>query len=260
MAKARGGNVRREPKAGAGGLWDQPSLLNLMADLLFVAGGFLLAWAALLAAQSLPMFPLRQVAVTSTPDQVGRAQIEHAARTSVAGNFFTVSLADVRDAFERLPWVRRADVRRVWPDAVVVTLEEHRAVARWTPLDGEPRLVNDRGEVFVAQSADALPSFAGPEGSAERVLARYGDFAEGLKPLGRRPVAVTLSPREAWQLRLDDGVILDLGRDQAKHPLTERIERFVATYDRARARFPAALGSVDMRYPNGFALKPRGAG
>lgn len=257
---SRRGNVRRDPKAEGAGLWDRPVLLNLLADLLLLGGGVLLAWAAANAVQRLPVFPLRQLVVVAPLDQVSRSQLEHAVRTSVTGNFFTVDLASARDAFERLPWVRRAYVRRTWPDTLELSIEEHRAVARWTPLDGESRLVNDHGEVFLAASSEPLPAFAGPEGSADRVLERYAEFTAGLRSLDRRPVAVTLSPREAWQLRLDDGVILELGRDQPKHPLAERIERFVATYNHARGRFQTALGVIDMRYPNGFALRPRGAG
>ncbi len=256
----RGGNVRRPAKAENVSLWDRPLLLNLLSDLLLLAGAVLLAWAAANALQRLPLFPLRQLVVTSPLVQLSPAQVEHAARTGINGNFFTVDLGGAQEAFQRLPWVRRADVRRRWPDTLELQVEEHRAVARWTTLEGEARLVNSHGEVFAAQSAEPLPAFAGPEGSADRVLERYADFVSGLEPIGRKPVAVTLTPREAWQLKLDDGIVLELGRDQPKHPLAERIERFVTTYDTARAKVPAALGVIDMRYPNGFALKPRGAG
>lgn len=255
----RGGNVRRTATEESGGLWERPLLLNLLSDLLLLGGSVLLAWTAVNALQRLPVFPLRQLVVTAPLTQVSRAQIEHTTRTSISGNFFTVDLTGVRESFERLPWVRHADVRRVWPDTVELNVEEHQAVAHWPALEGEPRLVNDHGEVFAASSSETLPAFAGPEGAADRVLERYGDFTEGLRALGRRPVAVTLSPREAWQLKLDDGVVLELGRDQPKHPVTERIERFVATYNTARGRFQAALGAIDMRYPNGFALRPGGS-
>lgn len=260
LKPGRGGNVRRAAGEEMGGLWDRPLLLNLMSDLLLLGGGVLLAWAAFTALQRLPVFPLRHLVVTTPVEQVSRAQIEHAARTTLTGNFFTVDLGEVRESFERLPWVRRADVRRRWPDTVELKVEEHQAVARWTPFEGEGRLVNKQGEVFVASTAKTLPVFVGPEGSADRVLERYAEFVEGLRPLGREPVAVTLSSREAWQLRLDDGVLLELGRDQPKHPLNERIERFVATYNVARGHFQTALGTVDMRYPNGFALRPGGSG
>ena len=263
--KARGsskGNSRQE-RNGGDGFWDRPVLIDLLADLLLLAGSVLLAWAGAMALQRLPVFPLRQLVVATPLEQVSRTQIEYTARGVLSGNFFTVNLDTAQAAFERMPWVRSATVRRLWPDGIELNLEEHHAAARWTPQEGEPRLVSTRGEVFLASSREALPVFTGPEGSAPRVLARYAEFMDSLGVIGRKPVAVHLSPREAWQVRLDDGVVLELGRDQAKHPLAERLNRFTSYYAAAseavRSRMHA-VGVVDMRYPNGFALRPRAAG
>ena len=261
MAKARG-NTRVEPGSGDG-FWDRPMLINLLADLLLLAGGVLLAWTGVMALQRLPVFPLKQLVVVTAPDQVSRAQIEHTARSALSGNFFTVNLDTAQAAFERLPWVRAASLRRVWPDGIELNLEEHRAAARWTPQEGEARLVNTRGEVFLASTLEPLPAFAGPEGSSSRVLARYQEFSESLTAIGRRPTAIRLSAREAWQLKLDDGVVLELGRNQPKHPLAERLSRFTTHYasvsSSAKNRLQT-IGVVDMRYPNGFALRAGKAG
>ena len=251
------GNARVEPGSGDG-FWDRPVLINLLADLLLLGAGVLLAWTGAMALQRLPVFPLKQLVVATPLDQVSRAQIEHTARSALSGNFFTVNLETAQTAFERMPWVRSASLRRRWPDGIELELEEHRAAARWTPQDGEARLVSTRGEVFMASARQGLPVFAGPEGSAPRVLARYQEFSDSLAVIGRNPVAIHLSPREAWQLRLDDGVLLELGRDQPKHPLAERLNRFTTHYaavsGSAKSRLQT-IGAVDMRYPNGFALR-----
>jgi cell division protein FtsQ len=71
-------------------------------------------------------------------------------------------------------------------------------------------------------------------------------------------VVVHLSAREAWQIRLDDGVVLELGRDQPKHPLAETPEPLYGPLPRSQRRGQdrlQAVGVVDMRYPNGFALR-----
>ena len=247
----------RKPQAEPEGFWDKPVMMNLVSDLLLVFGAATLVWAGTLALQRLPLQPLRHVVVSTPVDQVSRSQIEHAARNALTGNFFTVNLEQARAAFEKLPWVRRAELRRRWPDGLELALEEHVAVARWQKAEGEQQFVNSYGELFAATPAVelALPSFAGPEGSAATVLARYGEFAETLRSLGRHPVRVVLTAREAWELKLDDGVVVELGRDQAKHPLAERLARFAAHYPAARQKFGAA-GVADMRYPNGFALRP----
>ncbi len=259
MAKARGNSKTngRLERYGNDGFWERPMLIDLLADVLLLAGGGLLLWAAAVALQRLPVFPLKQLVVATPVDQVSRAQIEYTARNALSGNFFTANLETARAAFERMPWVRSASLRRLWPDGVELTLEEHRAIARWTPQDGEARLVSSRGEVFVATTDAALPQFVGPEGAAPRVLDHYQVFSEALAATARKPVIVHLSARDAWQLKLDDGVVLELGREQARHQLTERVQRFASHYPAASSAARSRLekiGVVDMRYPNGFAL------
>lgn len=255
MAKPR--HARKQPAGAEGGFWNSPVLMDLVSDVLLLAGAAALAWAAMLAVQRLPLSPLRQVVVATPVEQLSRSQIEHAARTGLVGNFFTVNLDHARATFEKLPWVRRAEVRRRWPDSIELTLEEHVAVARWQRAEGEPQFVNSYGEVFSALPAAEmkLPALSGPEGSAPTVLARYVQFGAALGGLGRRPVSVVMTAREAWELTLDDGIAVALGRDDAKHPLAERLARFAAHYPAARQKFGVA-GVADMRYPNGFALRP----
>lgn len=264
MARPRG-NVRlkkAEPGA-AGGLWHQPALLNLLADLLTVLAVAALAWAALTGLQRLPLFPLREVVLATTPGQIAPAQIEHAARSAVVGNFFTVDLDAARSAFEKLPWVRKATVRRHWPDALALTLEEHEAAARWQvpgkaaePAAGDSRLVNRQGELFSAdlpEDAAALPLLSGPESSAPELLRQHDAFDAALAGIGRRVAVLNLSPRLAWRLRLDDGMALELGRGRDADTLNERMVRFVTHYDAARTQLGRAR-SIDMRYPNGFVM------
>ena len=255
MAKAKSkGNARTD--AEPGGLWHQPALMNLLADLLIVLAVAGLAWAALTALQRLPVFPLREVVVVETPRQVSLQQIEHTSRTAVSGNFFTVNLETVRETFEKLPWVRKVSLQRVWPDGLALSIEEHEPMARWRHLNGDAAMVNRHGEVFDAEhveGAQGLPLMSGPEGSAAEMLRRHGEFNGAMAAIGRRVDVLSLSPRRAWVLKLDNGLAINLGRDQEKHPLNERLARFVAHYEGAGNRI-ANIKSIDMRYPNGFAL------
>lgn len=247
--------AKKPSRPAEDGFWHQPALLNLCADMLIIAASIVLAWAAVIAAQRLPFYPLREVKVTGELSQVQRDQLESAARSTVHGNFFTVDIDATRDAFESLPWVRRADIRRQWPDTLVLHIEEQVPVARWRGVDDTPKLVNTYGEVFAGSVDLPLPLFSGPEGTSAEVLARYKEFDKALAPLAMHPMVVALSPREAWQLRLDSGLLVDLGRDQNRLPLTARVERFVASWPDVVKRVPAQIVAVDMRYPNGFTLR-----
>lgn len=226
-------------------MWDNPRQLNMLAG--FLVGLCLLAFAltGLQLALRSPLWPVRDVTVQGKLEHTTRAEIEAALRGRVAGNFFSVDVAEVRNALERLPWVRRAAVRRVWPDRLEATLEEHVALAHW----GERSLVNTFGERFSGASEAKLPRFSGPPRSEGEVARRYARFNEIVAPLGTQIEEVILTPRLAWQLRLGNGVRLALGRDA--DAAQARLERFV----QAAAKGIARYDYVDLRYPNGFALR-----
>ena len=191
-------------------------------------------------------FPVSSVEIKGGLKNTTRTQIE-AALPRATGNFFAVDLAEVRAGVERLPWVRHVAVRRVWPGRLEVIVEEHVALARW----GDDALVNLQGEKFYAKTRDALPSFVAPAGTAVEVARRYRRFSEIVAPLGMRVERVVLSPRHAWQLRLANGVHVMLGRDGDM--AEERLRKFVEAYPAASAG--KKYEYVDLRYPNGFALR-----
>lgn len=226
-------------------MWDNPRQLNMLAGFLVGITGLAFALAALQLGLRSGVWPLREVAVLGALEHTSRGEIEAALQGRVAGNFFSADLAAVRSALERLPWVRRATVRRVWPDRLEVTVEEHVALARW----GDGGLVNTFGERFAAANDAKLPQLAGPARSEGEVARRYARFGEIVAPLGRSVAQLVLSPRLAWQLKLDNGVQLALGRDG--DAAEERLRRFVQTVAKGGARYDY----VDLRYPNGFALR-----
>ena len=259
---------RKSPPAGTalnaraarrGGFWYRPQLLNLASDALLLFAAIGLGWALVTWTLSRPLFPLRELVLLEPPAQVSQAQLEYVARTAIQGNFFTARLEDVRLAFEKLPWVRRAEVRRRWPDGLELRIEEHEAVAYWKnagDTSGSVHLVNRHGEVFDASSDDTLPVFSGPQGSAAAVLAHYETYSKMLKPLRSNLVDMELSARGAWQLKLDNGMTIVLGRERESAPLDARLADFVSAWPRLREETGLRIARADLRYPDGFALIP----
>lgn len=207
-------------------------------------------------------FPVTQVELKGDLKNATRAQIEAALPRmpgNGADNFFAADLAEVRSRVERLPWVRRVAVRRVWPGRLEVTVEEHVALARWGAGDAMGRLVNTFGETFSARTTQALPAFVAPAGTAAEVVRRYRRFSELVAPLGTGVERVVLTQRLAWQLRLGNGLHVMLGRDADL--AEERLARFVKSYGVALEKTKKRHEYVDLRYPNGFALRvPDGSG
>jgi cell division protein FtsQ len=244
-------------------MWNKPQLMTAVSDLLCVAAAAALLVAAVVWSARLPLFPLREVVVTNDLREVRRSELQRALAGRLRGNFFSVNLDAVRQSLEELPWVRRAEVRRQWPSRIEVRIEEHVPVAFWGQATGQ--LLNSYGEVFAAvmsaPPAATMPVLLGPPGIAPEVLGNYQQAEEMLRPIGRVPHALNISPRLAVQLRLDDGMIVELGRQQPKTAIRQRLERFVEYYPsllavvRQRSRGAAQPLIVDMRYPNGFALR-----
>lgn len=235
-------------------VWNDPRILNSGANALFLAALLLALYLGGRALVQSPAFPLRVIQVQGDLRHVERMQIVDALQGRVAGTFFTVEIEAIRAMFEAIPWVRRAEVRRVWPDRLEVRLEEHVPLAHWGQADGA-RMVSVHGELFSGLSETELPLLAGPRGSEREVVRRYALFREVLAPLALEPRQVQLSARHAWQLRLSNGLTVQLGRDSDKDPLRDRLARFVEVYPRTLARLARHLEYVDLRYPNGFALR-----
>ena len=181
----------------------------------------------------------------------------------IAGTFFTADLARVRAAFESVPWVRRAVVRRDFPNRLKVVLQEHQPVALWSG-DADLRLVNSFGEVFEANvgevEQDDLPVFSGPEGQSGEVLAMYRALEPLFAPSELRMEQIELSGRGSWSLKLDNGANLELGRGTVDE-ITARTHRFMKTLTQVVTRYgrgAQSIESVDLRHENGYAIRLRG--
>lgn len=200
--------------------------------------------------------PVERVAISGRFQRVQALDVEQAVRGAMGGaGMASVDLASIRLAVEAIPWVDRVSVARSWPRALSVEVVEHVPVARW----GEQGLLNVRGEVFVQDSRHIppeLPLLNGPEGQQQAMTGRYLAAAPRLTEAGMRLTSLTLDERGAWELELDNGVKLRLGREQ----VDERFDRFLSSGARIVAARAGEIEYVDLRYANGFAVGWRTAG
>lgn len=233
---------------------NSPRLANLTASLLYAAVLALIVYAGSRVLVQSTAFSLRTVVIGGELRHVTRGEIVAALQGRVTGTIFTVDLEAVRALFESVPWVRRAEIRRGWPDRLEVRIEEHVALARWRQ-GNEQRLVNTHGELFSGRVDAPLPVLSGPAGSEGDVARRYAAFRELLAPLALEPGQVALNSRFAWQLRLSNGLTVQLGRDSDKDRVEERLAKFVSVYPQTLGNSARRPDYVDLRYPNGFALR-----
>jgi len=231
-------------------MWNSARALNRISGAAFALTILTLVCVMAWRAAHFDAFSVREITVVGEITHVTREQVEAIVFSELEGTFFTVELGAAKAAFEKLPWVRRVKVRRRWPNRLEVAVEEHRELARW----GNSALVNRYGEVFEGASNNRLPKFEGPDGSWLEVTRNYLLFDEALRHIGRRVEIVQVSERRAWRVRLDDGTVIELGRDG----VIARLNNYVTAYGHSVARLEGGARHVDLRYANGFSVRVKG--
>jgi cell division protein FtsQ len=198
--------------------------------------------------------PLKVISMDGAFQRVSPGQIEKAVAPFGGRGFMSADLDGIQRAVEALPWVEHARIQRRWPNSLHVTVVEQTAAARW----GDSGLVNTRGELFVRSAAHVpaeLPRLSGPDGRESQVAQRYLSIQGRMLEAGLRIAALRLDERGAWEMDLDSGVTVRLGR----RDVDERIDRFIRTASQVIAHRLSEIAYVDMRYSNGFAIGWRSA-
>lgn len=179
---------------------------------------------------------------------------------NLKGNFYTINLSKSKSAFESLPWISKASVKRVFPHQIEVVLQEHRAVAAWGARN-DSKMVNNAGLIFDAglddEETEGLPQFIGPDDQSELVLNMYRHLIPLLEPLRVKLVKLELSARGSWRVVLEGGALIELGRGPVD-TVTERVQRLTHTLEQVVSKFNRnsnALQYADLRHSDGYALK-----
>ena len=241
-------------------------LMNLTAVLFAVLGVVALLVVGLMWIAKQPVFSVRGIKVDGDMAHNSVLTIRANAAPKLAGNFFTMDLGTARRAFEAVPWVRQAVVRRVWPNRLSVQLEEHRAVALWVDAargndDAADKLVNSYGEVFEANVGDveddALPTLRGPEGTSAAMLTLFDRLQPVFATMDAHIDTLGLSGRGSWRVELDTGAEIELGRGTDDEVIA-RTRAFIATLPQVTGRFQRELQTADLRHHDGYAVRLKG--
>jgi len=236
-------------------------VMNAVSALVFALAALMLVAAALLWLTRAPWFAIRVVQLEGELARTNVHTVRANAMPRLAGNFFSIDLQRARAAFETVPWVRTAVVRRVWPDRLAVELEEHRAVALWEADDGPTRLVNSHGETFEANLGEvddeALPIFEGPGGRNADLWLMYGQLRPLFAGLGLDIEKLALSARGSWRVEAAGGAVVELGRG-SQAELMARVQRFARTLDQVTAQYRKPLLHADLRHSDGYAVRLQG--
>jgi cell division protein FtsQ len=228
-------------------MWDNAALLRNIANALLAISVLAMSCGAVYYTAHLPgLLPLKSVRLAAVPQRVSAEEVLKVVRAGVQGNLITVDIEGLRKSLKKLAWVRSVSIRREFPDRLVLELEEHQALARWN----NGRLVNQQGEIFAAESEQVLPSFDAQNAQSGEVAQQYQQFSKQLEAVKLSVVRLTVSTRNAWQLQLNNGLVLQLGREA----MQQRLARFVTVYPYSIAAMQVKAKYVDLRYRDGMAV------
>ena len=193
--------------------------------------------------------PIEAVVVQGQLKYTSSKEIQAALRSLLKSSFFNADVEQVQKRIEALPWIYRASVKREWPAKLKVLIKEQKVVAHWNGHDW----LNQYGDVFkapvVATQQDTLPELYGPDDSAKEVLQGYKQMNALLTINGFDLQELSLTPRHAWQVQLEDGIKLELGREDKM----SRVQRFIDVYPEILKQ-GKPIKNIDLRYDTGLAV------
>jgi cell division protein FtsQ len=193
--------------------------------------------------------PIRSITIEGPFQRVSALQIEEAISGALSDGFLSANLSEIQQLIVALPWIDQTNVVRRWPGQLEISVIEQVPAACW----GERGLLNTRGELFVNDARHIpaeLPQLSGPSNRSTEIAKRYLAVREQLIPFGLDLRRVHMDARGAWEMTLQNGVDIRLGRRR----IEQRTELFLDVVAKILTNRAANIDYVDMRYSNGFTI------
>lgn len=238
-------------------------LMNAVSSLLLTAGVLMCLAAGVWWLARLPVFALQSITVEGEVTRNNALTLKSNVMPHLNGNFFTLDLAQTRDAFKSVPWVRTAVVHREFPNRLRVKLFEQQPIALWGE-EGSSTMLNAQGQVFDANvgevEAESMPRLKGPDSESGHVLAMYQSLRPVLQAVDMDIDVLDLSQRGSWKVVTSQGAVLELGRGQPQE-LVQRLQDFLRTVGQVVSRYgrtTKSLAAADLRHKDGYAMRLHG--
>ena len=162
--------------------------------------------------------------------------------------FFLLDLNKINKSLNELAWVKTSVLKRVWPDVLVVKVNERRPIAKFN----EKALVDDSGKVFFPKNLVQfnLPQIIGKQGTEKQLLHEFKNMSSILNNVS---LSLNVLKNEPSKLTLimKDGLEVVMSNKEA----VKRLKRFVGIYPKLAEHKSKPLQRIDLRYRHGLAVK-----
>lgn len=194
--------------------------------------------------------PFNKISVVNTSQYVDTKLINHVVAQNLDGGFFSLDIKRLQLSLQQLPWISSVAIRKVWPDKLNVIIVPEQPVACWN----DSGVIDQYGQLFFPPKSTIpadLPRLNGPSDAVNDVYSLFQLVRTDLSLINLKVTMLSLSERRSWKLRLNNGVTVVLGRAAVQ----QRIKEFVQLYPKVVMGKEARIDSVDLRYPDGVAIK-----
>ena len=193
-------------------------------------------------------FPIKNV-TSSELINVNKDDISKAVKYLYSKSFFDIDLNHLKNKLEKIEWVRKINVRRSYPNEIIIDIEEHTPILRWN----NKMYINKYGEKFNASKIDkSIPILISDESRINEVFAYFKLFNEKLssRKLDFKITKIMENEIRSLAISLSSGINIQLGSKDVnnKIPLFFEIYKSLNTRDLNKIRY------IDMRYTNGFSV------
>jgi cell division protein FtsQ len=194
-------------------------------------------------------FPITDVQIFGI-QHISHEELQNLVLPFIQKGFFAVDLSEIKERIAQLSWTNAVVVQRVWPDKLIISLSEKNAIALW---NGQS-LLSDSGEIFTPSKETYpknLPKLIGLTGEQLKLMRYYTKINALFSPLHFKVTNLALSPLQSWEVTLSNGMKLNAGN---KDILT-RLSHFVKVYPKIIGAREGDVEYIDLRYPNGMAVR-----
>lgn len=192
---------------------------------------------------------IKQVLINKSLYYVDKREVDLLLQQALEKNFFTINLKGVAQSLSTLPWVDSVQVRKVWPNKVMVSITERKPIARWE----DSALISAKGELFTPKNLsgfDHLPRLEGSIEQRDKITVFYYEASQLLQDQNVSLASLKMNTAFDWQIELNNGLLLVMSSQQG----IEKLKQFKAIYAKHIVPQLDKISRVDLRYDTGFVV------
>jgi cell division protein FtsQ len=195
-------------------------------------------------------FPIKEISIESKIINTSKDDVFEKSKNYLnSKSFFNFKINILKKEIEKVPWVKSADIRRVYPGKIKIYIEEHAPIAIWN----NKSYMNDVGDIFLIQDIKKnLPVIISNQ-SGNKIMFLY--FTLLLKYISDYNFDMEIKKIEENDIRslsahFSSGIIVKFGSKDIRN----KIHAFVKIYNTLNSSDLEKIGYIDMRYSNGFSI------